>query len=263
MKGPSPIPVFRPAKLSPGPEFQGSLVESPANVFYQSVRASRANLNRMQFQWRSVSDNLLVSPIVRIRFLLHVNCPQLWTHLTSTIPLQGLAQVQHAGDATYAAVGQQVGAVGKAATPCLVFADGDAFTSCCSSISVKFNGTSMALQRTNRFWRDWQRTQISSEDSARIYKRSGGAYDMFDSRAVVTAASIIPVHNANGATVNGRAQAESGLCAGVTQDSGISDRSKALYSAVLDETMVGNTTRKIYVSWPVPVAPLNPWHGYV
>ena len=40
MQGPSPIPVFRPAKLSPGPEFQGSLVESPANVFYQKVTAS-------------------------------------------------------------------------------------------------------------------------------------------------------------------------------------------------------------------------------
>ena len=93
MQGPAPIPVFRPSKLTPGPEFQGSLLESPANIFYQQIKASRATLNRIQFQWRSVSDNLLVSPIVRVRFKLKVGCPKLWTHLTSTIPLAGIAQL--------------------------------------------------------------------------------------------------------------------------------------------------------------------------
>ena len=263
MQGPAPIPVFRPAKLSPGPEFQGSLVESPANVFYQTVRASQANNSHMMFQWRSVSDNLLVSPIVRIRFLLKINCPQLWTHLTSTIPLQGVAHLQVNGQNDFPAIGTTGGAVGKAAPPCLVFADGDAFTSCCSTITLNFNGTSLSLNRTNRFWRDWMRTQLSSEDAARIYKRSGGAYDAFDSRAVVTAASTIPIDGGNGVFVTTRARAELGLCAGVTQDSGISDRSKALYSAIQDEAVTGNTTRQIWVSYPLPVAPLNPWHGYV
>ena len=42
--GPAPIPVYRPSYLTDGLEFQGSLVESPANVFYQRVKASRANL---------------------------------------------------------------------------------------------------------------------------------------------------------------------------------------------------------------------------
>ena len=263
MQGPSPIPVFRPAKLSPGPEFQGSLVESPANVFYQKVTASRATLDRMQFQWRSVSDNLLVSPVVRIRFLLNINCPQLWTHLTSTIPLQGLAQLQVNGLATYPALAASNAGIGKVAPPCLVFADGDAFTSCCSSISLNFNGTSLSLNRTNRFWRDWQRTQLSSEDSARIYKRSGGSYDMFDSRAVVTSGTVLPVAAGVSVVVNTRARAEATLCAGVTQDSGISDRSKALYSAIKDQEVINDTTRSIYISYPVPVAPLNPWHGYV
>ena len=94
MQGPAPIPVFRPSKLTPGPEFQGSLLESPANIFYQQIKASRATLDRIQFQWRSVSDNLLISPIVRVRFKLKVGCPKLWTHLTSTIPLAGLARIQ-------------------------------------------------------------------------------------------------------------------------------------------------------------------------
>ena len=65
--GPAPIPVYRPSYLTDGLEFQGHLVESPANVFYQRVKASRASLvqgsGRLQFQWRSVSDNLLMSPV--------------------------------------------------------------------------------------------------------------------------------------------------------------------------------------------------------
>ena len=75
----APIPVFRPPFLTDGGEFRGSLIESPANVFYQQVKASRATLNRMQFQWRSVSDSLLLSPLVRLRFQLDITCPQVWT----------------------------------------------------------------------------------------------------------------------------------------------------------------------------------------
>ena len=67
-----------------------------------------------------------------------------------------------------------------------MFADGDAFTNCCSSINLQFNGTSLSLNRTNRFWRDYMRTQLSSEDAARIYKCAGGAYDQFDKRAVAS-----------------------------------------------------------------------------
>ena len=48
MQAPAPIPVFRPSYLTDGVEFQGSLTESPANIFYQEVSASIASLNRMQ-----------------------------------------------------------------------------------------------------------------------------------------------------------------------------------------------------------------------
>ena len=72
MQGPAPIPVYRPSYLTDGLEFQGSLVESPANVFYQRVKASRASISaqgsgRFQFQWRSVSDNLLMTTVM-LRF---------------------------------------------------------------------------------------------------------------------------------------------------------------------------------------------------
>ena len=139
-----------------------------------------------------MSDNLLISPIVRVRFKLIVGSPRLWTHLTSTIPLAGLARiadtVNNQAKTTFDLVAGSnkinTSGVGSG-TPCLVFADGDAFTNCCTSINLQFNGTSLSLNRTNRFWRDYQRTQLSSEDSARIYKCSGGAYDRYDQTACV------------------------------------------------------------------------------
>ena len=162
MQGPAPIPVFRPSKLTDGPEFQGSLVESPANIFYQTVKASRATLSRIQFQWRSVSDNLLVSPIVRLRFKLKISCPILWTQITAALSLQGRVGFAAAGITQTLQLAGGNGAIAGAPSPCIVFADGDAFTNCCSSINLQFNGTSLSLNRTNRFWRDYQRTQLRS-----------------------------------------------------------------------------------------------------
>ena len=174
MQGPAPIPVFRPSYLTDGLEFQGSLTESPANIFYQRVSASRASISaqgsgRFQFQWRSVSDNLLMSPTVMLRFKLSIACPVLWNQVTQYLAVNGVRAAKGALNEanTYAAgtAGANTGNVGSAA---ICFADGDAFTNCCSSINFSFNGTSLSLNRTNYFWRDWMRTQISSKDAARI-----------------------------------------------------------------------------------------------
>ena len=93
--GPAPIPVYRPSYLTDGLEFQGSLVESPANVFYQRVKASRADISaagsgRFQFQWRSVSDNLLMSPTVMLRFRLQIRSNVVWNQVLQYIAVRGV-----------------------------------------------------------------------------------------------------------------------------------------------------------------------------
>ena len=247
----APIPVYRPPFLTDGGEFRGSLVESPANIFYQKVKASRATLNRMQFQWRSVSDNLLLSPTVMLRFILKVTCRQLWTQLTSYMSVHGLsahfdANAVDANIYEAAANGGAQGAPEAIQVPCLAFADGDAFASCCSSMNLVFNGTSVSLNRCNRFWRDYVRTQVACEDVARIYKSSGGSYDKFDQTPVICATGDL------GAT-----------SVGITQDSGISERSKNLYAqSVSGKVENDHFSRYIQVSYPVPIPPFNPWRGY-
>ena len=281
MRAPAPIPVYRPSYLTDGLEFQGSLVESPANIFYQRIKASRASLvggsGRMQFQWRSVSDNLLMSPTVMLRFRLKISCPTIWNQVLQYIAVQGvrtyfanngqLATAQGAGV-------NQANTTGSIAPAAICFADGDAFTNCCSSINLTFNGTSLSLNRTDKFWRDYMRTQVSTEDAARIYKSAGGAYDANDAVGV----ACCDWRKANG-TFNLGTDDESILdavttvckSAGLTLDSGIAERCKTLYALLEADALAQpagvpdaeqRDIRILQVSYPVPVAPLNPWRGY-
>ena len=250
---PQGVPVFRPPYLADGPEFQGSLVESPANIFYQKVKASRATMNRMQFQWRSVSDNLLLSPVAYLRFQLEITSPSLWTQVLAYANVSGVKFGVQVGAAVTLAgmytAGQRNNTADSGSTvPGITFADGDAFLSCCSSANLVYNGTSISLNRCNRWWRDFVRTQISSDDAAQVYKSAGGAYDARDTRGVLT------LTGANGVSTH---------CAGLTDDSGISDRTKALYALLrgVEGADAELGKRIVQVSYPIPLAPFNPWKG--
>ena len=264
-----PIPVYRPTFLTDGGEFRGSLIESPANIFYQQVKASRATLNRLQFQWRSVSDNLLLSPTVMLRMKLRITCPQIWTQLMSYVSVHGVSMTKVGADGIiYSADGGAADA-GMGFVPCLVFADGDAFSSCCSSCNLIYNGTSISLNRQNRFWRDYVRTQVACEDVARIYKSSGGSYDKYDQTPVVVGSIRDVAWEAVAGVGDGAAHVNRAV--GITQDSGISSRSKALYACSTTGKVVNSNApqfagqpvaREIQISFPVPIPPFNPWRGH-
>ena len=185
----APIPVLRPSYLMDQEEFQGDLIESPANIFYQKVNASRATEQRMQFQWRSPSDNLLASPVMFLRCVLKISCPQVWTQVQSYINVHGVLNGRPANAHNFDALGGANAEVGVANfrgdyVPSLCFAEGDALTGCCSSINFLFNGTSLGLNRTNRWFRDFTKCMLSSDDAAKIYKSSGGRFDQKDQRGV-------------------------------------------------------------------------------
>jgi len=186
-----------------------------------------------------------------------------WNQVLQYIAVKGVRRSRVAGrteantyDATVTAAW-----AGGIDPPAICFADGDAFTSCCSSINLSFNGTSLALNRTNYFWRDYMRTQISSDDAARIYKSAGGAYDQGDAVGV-----CVPIYGAGGgggAVYANPAARQTNCQAGLTVDSGIAERCKTLYALLQPQPTAANGgTRILQVSYPVPVAPLNPWRGY-
>jgi hypothetical protein len=256
-----------------------------AQQMCSTIKASRASISaqgsgRFQFQWRSVSDNLLMSPTVMLRFRLKIRSPVVWNQVLQYIAVRGVRGPKAVATVGLTEANSYVGNVapgdsGCIGPPAICFADGDAFTSCCSSINLSFNGTSLSLNRTNQFWRDYMRTQISSEDAARIYKSSGGAYDASDAVGV-----CVPTYDkqqeaaATGgylaAAVFPPAVMTKQCQAGITLDSGIAERCKTLYALLepaarlgdVDAAGDGSATRILQVSYPVPVAPLNPWRGY-
>ena len=250
-----PIPVYRPPFLTDGGEFRGSLIEAPSNIF-QNVKASRATLNRLQFQWRSVSDSLLLSPTVMLRFRLKIGCRQVWNQMMAYVSVHNIPSYTRAATTDAELSGHTPHADGTAApcrVPCLVFADGDAFSSVCSSMNLVFNGTSISLNRCNRFWRDYLRTQVACDDVARIYKASG-SYGKYDQTPVVVGSP--EGHNTNLMQVTKKA-------VGITQDSGISERSKALYAQSIGKVDATDSfSREVQISYPVPLPPFNPWRGY-
>ena len=199
-----------------------------------------------------------MSPTVMLRFRLQIRSNVVWNQVLQYIAVRGVRGTK--GNLTEAETyGAAPAGAGGLQPPAICFADGDAFTSCCSSIALQFNGTSLSLNRTNQFWRDYMRTQISSEDAARIYKSSGGAYDQSDAVGV-----CVPIFSADGAVYGTRDLQTSGCQAGLTLDSGIAERCKTLY-ALLEpaaDVAANPATRILQVSYPVPVAPLNPWRGF-
>ena len=219
----------------------------------------------MQFQWRSVSDQLLVSPVMMLRFRIKVQCPQLWNQLTSYCSVHGLQTL--AANSADIHIHQTLATVKQIGVPSIQFADGDALANVASSINLTFNGTSLSLNRTNRWWRDYTRTQLASDDAARIYKSSGGCYNQNDARGV-----SVPALYAGGTGAHADAGDLRGILAGIVQDSGIAERTKNLYAmGVVATTSSRSKTdtfdnfdrgaRIIQISYPVPVPPCNPWRG--
>ena len=198
-----------------------------------------------------------------LRFRVRITSPVIWNQVLAYLAVPGVraSKAQNRDQAaTYdgTAVAAQIGSCNP---PCICCADSDAFTSCCSAINLTFNGTSLSLNRTDRFWRDYVRTQISSEDAARIYKSSGGAYDQGDAVGVA-----VPTYGDDGSAVyqNAGADQQNAQQAGITMDSGIAERCKTLYALLepADGGAAAGGSRVLQVSYPVPVAPLIPWRGY-
>ncbi len=264
----APVPVLRPSYLMDQEEFQGDLVEAPSNIFYQKINASRATIRRLQFQWRSPSDNLLASPVMFLRMVLKITCPQVWTQVQAYMNTHGVIAYQPGGANLTNINGNADGANGQAIVdhsgtrvPGICFADADGISGAASSINFLFNGTSLGLNRTNRWFRDFTKCMISSDDAAKIYKSSGGRFDQKDQKGC---AGII-----YDATETGADARSNTSFAGITQDTGVSDRARALFSLLQGgdtdvvpgvlHTAVGQ--RLLQVSWPVCISPFNPWRA--
>ena len=184
------VVTIRPAELEVAPTFQGSLHETPVNIYRMKVDAQSADSRRMSFGWRAPGNNLLCSPQAYLEFELDCQIPYVYTEpeavsaFYGNIDRQGgfnlggvdefglddrndfqgrsisarpnLVQVPRetaAGDAL--AANELPGGRGYRAGIC--FGEGDAIGNCIESIQYTINGCSISHQNWHLFKRSFDR----------------------------------------------------------------------------------------------------------
>ena len=97
--------TIRPAELEVAPTFQGSLHETPVNVYRMKVDAQSADSRRMSFGWRAPGNNLLCSPQAYLEFDLVCQVPYTYTEPEAVSSLYGMVDRYGGSDDTKYPIG--------------------------------------------------------------------------------------------------------------------------------------------------------------
>ena len=81
--------TIRPAELEVAPTFQGSLHETPVNVYRMKVDAQSFDSRRFSFSFRSPGNRLICSPQAFIEFELDCHVPYNYTEAEALSSLCG------------------------------------------------------------------------------------------------------------------------------------------------------------------------------
>ena len=84
------VVTIRPAELEVAPTFQGSLHETPVNIYRMKVDAQSADARRMSFGWRAPGNNLLCSPQAYLEFELDCQIPYTYTESEAVSAFYGM-----------------------------------------------------------------------------------------------------------------------------------------------------------------------------
>ena len=137
---------IRPATMELAvPSFQPTVVSSPANMFIQSVRAQSYTENRMVFNFRSPSANLLCSPLLYVVFRIKIQCPYKLNKASQIGPLLGVYDTNTtdgqatAGPGTVYVNNALNSRKGYGYRPMFSFSGGNAVMNSCESKSITIN----------------------------------------------------------------------------------------------------------------------------
>ena len=216
------VVTIRPAELEVAPTFQGSLHETPVNIYRMKVDAQSADARRMSFGWRAPGNNLLCSPQAYLEFELDCQIPYTYTEpeavsaFYGNIDRQGgfvapagigvaamgtFADDAHINDfrakaiqanpnRTFVPRATAAGNVininelpgGRGYRAGICFGEGDAIGNCIESIQYTINGCSISHQNWHLFKRSFDRCWVPSRVMQRVYYGCGGAWNAYDSK---------------------------------------------------------------------------------
>ena len=139
----------RPAYLELAqPSFSPQVVSSPANIFVQETLAQSYDQNRISWNFRSPSANLLCSPLIYGVMRIQIECPYKLCKSQQIGPLLGVYDTNVVIEDTADATPNVITAAGAVSTrggygyrPMLCFSSGNAVMNACESksISIKAN----------------------------------------------------------------------------------------------------------------------------
>ena len=182
---------IRPAQMELAvPAFQPSVVSSPANVFIQEVAAQTYNENRMVWNFRSPSANLLCSPLMHCVFRIKLQCPYKLNKGSQIGPLLGVYDTGIGDDGAATTESTPMAAVADTAVtpikgygyrPLFAFSSGNSVMNACESKSITLNGSTWNELNGNQYLRSLDRCYVPDDQAQRAWGTCGGTGNQHDS----------------------------------------------------------------------------------
>ena len=286
MQAPSKAPVAAPAaqgqkrvpvrrrdflQFGPGPSPE-YLVEAPADRFDLKVRPSAVDekMSRLEFDWRSPAQNLLMHPRVYLEADILVRSSRDINQITQACP--GLSIVGNANAASPHLVSGAARRMKNAGL--LGFGEGDPLLAACESASIVVNGSSLTTPSPTLWSRPFIRANLKSEDAQKIYGQCGGAFDQYDSTSLRTYTEGYSAAQITIGDVNSDVPLIQSQGFGFTGDTGLQARCRNFFNQIIEtvdfaegRTYKGKAVdargvKVVRIRWPVTAGGLlNPWIG--
>ena len=245
---------IRPAEMELAqPQFQPAVQSAPANVYIQQVDAQSYSADRMSWNFRSPSSNLLCSPLVEGVFRVKITTPYRLDKCQQIGPLLGAYTNNAASGA--AAICPAMGAAGGAFDlvngygyrQLMSFGSGNCVSNATESCSITLNGATWSTLNQNLYQRSLDKCLVPDSVQQRAWSTCGGAPNRHDSTPVsghaLGVSSAIEYHARDGADKRqvemNDAVAGDGLAQGYaptegsTMDSGLTQRMHNFYDQII------------------------------
>ena len=273
----SQVISIRPAEQEVGqPQFQPSVITSPANIYIQEVKAQTADEHRMSFAWRSPSSGLVASPLAYIRFAVKVTST---CHKLSASDMIGtLVGAQDNNPIGVATTGMEGGALraGVKYRPLLCFGEGNAPLCAAESIQISVNGSTWTELNTNLYSRSLSRCFEPADVQQKAYSTCGGSCLRFDDTPLSGHVVGIPDNVYLGASATNAPAANRSLISltagavtcgfkpieGMTMDTSLAQRQRNFASQVkAAATTATESSVTVEVRFPLQGGPFNSLWG--
>lgn len=216
--------ITRPAEYSVAPQYRPQVVESHLSKYVLEVDPIAFDTDRASFSYRSPGLGTLQNATVELAFSIRVTARRAINYVANMGPQIQLVDISNQTGAGASSADCATMATGSACK--LAFGSGDAMQKGISSIQIIVNGAPLAQSRQRDYMRSLQKCWFDKGVFQKRFGQCGGTPNQYDARAV-QGELCTRLNAANSGDAYTGAE-RSGVVAGFTGDSGVSDRLRNL-----------------------------------